>query len=609
MGTFPERRGRWLLALAAALVVAPGITRAGRADEPEKDDTAGAMEVMQSLKSLQAAVQDPKKLPAAQAAKLPARPARTVAPPTITSSEVDSLMEQHLAKSKVPLAAATTDVEFVRRIYLDLAGKTPTADQVRAFCLLRDKEKRSRLIESLLSSRDFASNWAHYWRDVIRFHATNPNPNQVRYVDLEEWLTEQFAANRPWDEIARAMITALGRTDETNPTALHIAHEAQAVEMAGEVSRIFLGVQIQCAQCHDHPNDSWKRQQFHEFAAFFAGERVRRVSAPAQGQPAVFELVAQGKPRYTMPDLKDPQKQIPVAPKFFVGKADSLPQGLTAQERREFAASYVTGQDNPWFAKAFVNRVWYVLMGEGFYNPVDDIGPERTAQAPEVLEALATQWQKGGYDIRWLFRTILNTRAYQREIRSTYSASGKVAFASNAPSRLRADQILDSLIQSLNLPMDAQAAGATGNAIAKGAAKAKNAPLAKDLKSVVGKAQALRRIGGPRMLFSSLFGIDPSTPYDDVLGTIPQALFLMNSPQINNAIKANPKTVLGQILTSTPDNHQALTLLYLRVLSREPTRKEVQVCGRYLDQVGDRREAFEDILWSLINSTEFITRR
>src|SRR4029079_19694423 len=144
---------------------------------------------------------------------------------------------------------------------------------------------------------------------------------------------------------------------------------------------------------------------------------------------------------------KEPQKQIPVAPTFFLGKADSLPQGLTAQERREFAASYVTGQDNPWFAKAFVSRVWYVLMGEGFYNPVDDIGPERTAQAPEVLEALASQWQQGGYDIRWLFRTIMNSRTYQREIRSTYSASGKVPFASNAPSRLRADQILDSLAQ------------------------------------------------------------------------------------------------------------------------------------------------------------------
>src|SRR5262249_29462254 len=152
--------------------------------------------------------------------------------------------------------------------------------------------------------------------------------------------------------------------------------------------------------CHDHPNDSWKRQQFHEFAAFFAGGRIRRVNKPEPGMPAAFELVAQGKPRYTMPDLKDPQKQIPVAPKFFLGKnAKPHSQGLSAEKRRELAADYVTSQENPWFAKAFVNRVWYVLMGEGFYNPVDDIGPERTAKAPEVLEAISSQWQKGGYDI------------------------------------------------------------------------------------------------------------------------------------------------------------------------------------------------------------------
>src|SRR5205823_5963859 len=139
----------------------------------------------------------------------------------------------------------------------------------------------------------------------------------------------------------------------------------------------------------------------------------------------------------------DPQKSIFVAPKFFLDpKGETLPPGLTAAERLAMAASYVTGQDNPWFAKAFVNRVWYVLMGEAFTSPVDDMGPERTTQAPEVLEALASDFRRGGYDVRWLFRTILNSRAYQREVRSTYSASGRTPFAAVCPSRLRSDQIL-----------------------------------------------------------------------------------------------------------------------------------------------------------------------
>jgi hypothetical protein len=309
-----------------------------------------------------------------------------------------------------------------------------------------------------------------------------------------------------------------------------------------------------------------------------------------------------------MPDLKDPQKSIPVAPKFFLASnTATLPLDLTATDRQALAASYVTGQDNPWFAKAFVNRIWYVLMGDAFYMPVDDLGPDRTPKAPEVLDALAGQWQNGGYDVRWLFRTVLNSKAYQREVRSTFSASGRTPFASNCPSRLRADQIIDSLSQALNLPVDGRPGG-PGDVTKKAAKKNE---LTAALKDAVGKTKGTQAgpLAGPRPQWNVLFGVDPSIANDEILGTIPQALFLMNAPPINRAIEARPGTVLGEILSNTADNRVALNNLYLRVLARDPTQKEVQACGRYLETVGDRREAFEDIFWSLINSTEFITRR
>src|SRR5262249_46050347 len=132
----------------------------------------------------------------------------------------------------------------------------------------------------------------------------------------------------------------------------------------------------------------------------------------------------------------------------------ALAEALEIPLRRSLAASYVTGQDNPWFAQAFVNRIWDALLGEAFYEPIDDIGPQPTARAPEVIQPLAAQWQQGGYDIRWLFRTILNTEAYQRRVRSTANLAGKTPFASNCPSRLRADQVFDALIQALALPVD-----------------------------------------------------------------------------------------------------------------------------------------------------------
>jgi hypothetical protein len=590
----------------AVLVVVPVLVVSFSAwgAETSKKGKAKGQQATASSKVLKASVDKnkPKANPKPKAPKieLPPRPPRTVSTPTLTPVILDAMISKFLADSKVMPAAITTDVEFVRRAFLDLTGKLPSPDQTRAFVVSRGgKEKRGKLIEYLLNTPEYADNMAHYWRDVIKFRATNENAGQVGYNQMEDWLADQFEKNTPWDEISRKMITATGRTDENGAVALTLAHDSQAVEMAGEVSRIFLGVQIQCAQCHDHPNDSWKRTQFHEFAAFFAGARGRRVDKDKNKN--VFEVVLQGTPRYTMPDKADPTKLIPVDPKFFLASSDAkpLPPGLTAEQRHELVASYVVGQDNPWFAKAFVNRAWLLLMGEAFYSPVDDMGPERTAKAGEIIDALATQWQKGGYDVRWLFRTIMSTEAYQREIRSTVTAAGRTPFAANCPSRLRSDQILDSLAQALDLP-DARGGGGP---------QGKNAASVKNLVADAAPKGKRKQNGGPRLQFNNLFGVDPSTPNDDVLGTIPQALFMMNGTQINNGVQANPRTVLGKILAATSDNRAALDAIYLRVLARAPTAAEFKTCSRYMDLVGNRNEAFEDIFWSLLNSTEFITRR
>jgi len=356
-------------------------------------------------------------------------------------------------------------------------------------------------------------------------------------------------------------------------------------------------VQIQCAQCHDHPTDAWKREQFHEFAAFFGGLQARR-NRNAEDGPSLDVLDRPGRVNYRMPDLKDPTKQIPVQPKFFLAEAkDSLPANLPSSQRRLLAASYITAQDNPWFARAFVNRAWYVLLGDGFYNPVDDLGPTRSGHDVEVLNALADAWQKGGYDVRWLFRTILNTKTYQREFRAVATSAGKTPFAANCPSRLRGDQVLDALSEALNIQFP------DGPARAKG----QNKGDAKNEKKVAVAAARLK--GETRVRVNQIFGVDPSIPNEDVLGTIPQALYLMNSPVVNRATQAGKGTVLAEILARSPDERAALEALYLRVLARSPTKEEVRTCGKYLRSVGNDKEAFEDILWALVNSTEFLSRK
>lgn len=642
-------RPRRLRSILIALVAAPLVGMASRAEEPkakgakkaaklvaaqkkaddgEAADKAKGRQVAEAFRELQAAVRDgeAKGRGKAPSAALPERPKKVITPPALDSAGLDALVEKALSKTKTPVPPVTTDEEFVRRAYLDITGKLPTIDQMRGFINSRDKQKRAKLIDILLQTPAYADNWARFWRDVIAYRAPEENPVRTNYPSFEAWLAGELSKNKPWDEIATAIITAEGATPENGATAFGIAETGQAVEMAGEVSRVFMGVQIQCAQCHDHPTDPWKRQQFHEFASFFAGLRVKQAGDKANGGPRYFELAAanKGVPRYTMTDLKDPTKQIAVEPKFFLSESAPKVPGLTSEQRRALAASYVTGQDNPWFAKAFVNRVWGVLMGEGFFNPVDDLGPTKEGHDPEVLDALADAWQKGGYDIKWLFRTILNTKSYQRESRSTNSAAGRTPFAANCPSRLRADQIFDALAQALDLPSDSFNRGRNGKAIGagKGDPQVQAARAAKAIKDAVdkklaGQPEAVKQIAaqiaaarnGPRAKFNRTFGVDPSTPVDDVLGTIQQALFLMNSPAVNNALRASNNSMLGDLLRSTPDNRMVLEVLYLRALARRPNAREVNICGNYIERVGNRVEAFEDILWSLLNSTEFVSRR
>ena len=581
---------------------------------------AKGKQAIEAVRELQAALDEAEKPGAKPSpASLDGRPKKVVTAPTLTPAALDALLDKSLAASKTPVSPLTTDEEFVRRVYLDVTGKLPTIEQMRAFVHAREKDKRARLVDALLKSDAYATNWSRYWRDVVAYRAPNEAIQQINYPKFEDWLADEFRANRPWDEVVTAIITAKGPNTENGATAFALAQMSQPVEMAGEVSRIFLGVQIQCAQCHDHPNDPWKREQFHEFAAFFAGYGQKQIQKREVGVPPIFGIVANGRGlNYTMPDLKDPTKQHPVNPKFFLGEKSKSHVGLKPEQRREWAASYITGQDNPWFARAFVNRVWGALMGEGFYTPIDDLGPTKESHNPEVLDALAAEWQKGGYDVRWLFRTILNTKAYQRESRSTNSAAGRTAFASNCPSRLRADQIFDSLAQALGLPVEtfarpnpnaiakAQRAAAAAKVTTVAAKEVKPAVAAKEAKPAVPPRQAQN---SPRGRFNKTFGVDPSTPSDDVLGTITQALFLMNSPAVNNGLKATNVSMLGDLLRATPDNQAVLESLYLRVLARRPNAKEVHVCGRYIENVGNRVEAFEDILWGLINSTEFISRR
>ncbi|MGQ0633016.1 MAG: DUF1549 domain-containing protein [Planctomycetaceae bacterium] len=586
------------------------------------------------------------------------------APDALTvAARVDALIDSTQAGSSA--APLTNDEDFLRRVSLDLAGVPPTPQQVTLFGLDPNPDKRRVAIDRLLESPEYAENWARYWRDVIYYRATETRPQfLVRAREaFESWMKEQLRANKGWHEIATALLTATGDVTEEGQTALVFAQRAEPDEVAAETSRIFLGIQLQCANCHDHPTDSWKREQFHGLAAFFPRMALRRqqeeplrtfdlvsftesdqqrrelaenrrnnpeqfvrrldrngdrkisreeaTGGPGNGRllERIFDVAdtdkdglltiaelkqappppmmdRQGSIEYHMPDLNNPQSQGKrFDPVFFLGDL-SPGRGLSDLERRERLARYITSSDNPWFAKAFVNRIWAQLVGEGFYMPVDDIGPERAATAPEALEALAGGFAASGYDIKWLFRAIANTATYQRSIRPRDPRQTSPTFAAATPVRLRGDQLYSALTQAMGIE-----------------------ELSSRRPPREGMPEMRRLQQDPRTLFNQTFGFDPSTPPDELMGTLPQALFFMNSRLIAGMSRGEGPTRLAQILEKFSDNDDALKELYLQVHAREPSQREMQICHEYLRQVRNRREAFEDIQWSLLNSTEFQTKR
>ena len=520
--------------------------------------------------------------------------------PLATARQVDELLAKEgfgggKDANEKP-AARADDQTFLRRVALDLIGHPPTPEDVTAYSLDHSETKRASAVERLLAKHEFGENWARYWRDVIMYRRSEERALLVS-VTVVDFLAKEFNGEPHWDTIARKFITATGDIREEGATAIIMAQNGVAEDTTAEISRIFLGIQIQCAQCHNHPTDRWKREQFHELAAFFPRIAVRPVRK--DGDRRSFEIVSVDKERkkkekdkpgrgnteHYMPDLQKPEEEGKLMRPVFFVTGQKLEPGLKDQDRREQVAQWITSRKDRWFARAYVNRMWAELVGRGFYEPVDDIGPDRTCSAPHTLDYLADHFAGSQYDVKWLFRVITATEAYQRESRSRYEEA-KAPFTASCPQRLRGDQLYNSLIAVLGI---------------EDASPKERAKEAENYRAAM---------AGPRGRVNVAFGYDPSAPRDEVAGSIPQALFLMNGPELNRGLQGRqPNTALGKLLGEIDKNDALVEELYLRCLAREPNPTEIETCLEYVKSVGNRTEAFEDILWSLVNSTEFLNRK
>lgn len=488
---------------------------------------------------------------------------------THVSKQIDQLFTAVWKKEKLIPSKQSNDEEFLRRVWIDLVGQIPPTEQVLAFLKNTDRDKRRKEIEELLNGPLYAKNWADLWqawligRDRMRFGKFYRNA-------LHPWLEEAFAKNMRYDAFVRQIISAEGVSDENGQTIFLLRWSDSPANMAGQTVRLFMGVRLQCAQCHNHPYQKWTQEDFWSTAAFFA--RVRRHPVrDRDGKRRAFELLEGRRGDVTLPDT---DKIIP--PRFVIG---STPDMSPRENRRDVFAKLITVPENIYFSQALVNRLWAHFFGRGFVNPVDDFNESNKPSHPEVLERLARDFSDHGYDLKRLIRIIVSTNTYQLSSKPSMNNQDDRRHFSRALLRpLTPEQLFYSLIHAANLQEIVKARGAD--------------------KFEEFLQNALNR-------FTHVFDNDEMNESLSFEGTIPQALFLMNSRFSNDVLLAKHGT-LRHILDEKRQPSDRVEAIFIATLSRLPDRSEKQKFLSYLQRQGDRVEAYQDLFWVLLNSTEFL---
>jgi len=516
----------------------------------------------------------------------------------LESTAIDQRLRAEWAKTGITPAKAADDATFLRRASLDLTGRIPTADAVSTFLADRAPDKRAKLVDALLASPAYADHFTNVWDRILL--GRDARPNLVDRVAFRKWLHDGFANDVRYDRFVFELLTATGRNSVGGrPFRDPAAHEAGVDEsdgnepihgavnwflkfdknlpdLAGTTSRIFLGVQIQCAQCHDHKTEAWKMTDFQSFTACFARTRIERVE---KGKVMGVRRV---EVRDTNRPIRPP-KQMDAA-----AFANAAPRALdgtdfsTSANRRRALAEWMIAPKNPWFAKEIVNRTWAQMLGRGFFEPVDDFRASNPALLPDLLERLADDFVASGYDLKHLLRIIALSEAYQLAPAGSAHAEGDALWSRFQITRLGPDELLDALAEATRL----------------------GARLERRGESDDGRARfALRR------QFAFVFDVDEDGDHHDEFdGTVSQALWLMNGQLVNRAASALPGTALGEILAARGDDASKVRAIYLRALSREPSADETARALAIVNEAAppDHRAAWEDIFWAVLDSSEFL---
>ena len=501
---------------------------------------------------------------------------------------IDQQIRQGWQDNEIVQSAAATDEEWVRRIYLDLLGRIPTMEEASKFLADESPRKRSVLVEELLEHEDYVRNFTTVWSNNCIGRGA---PQRVSRTGMEKFFREAFARNRPWNEIVVDIVTASGHYEENgavNYTLAQMQNADEGVQLTAMTARLFLGLQVQCTQCHNHPFNKWQQDQFWEYNSFFrqVNKIDHRKLDPNTGRMVddYSEVVWQEFSGPVYYEKRSGVMQV-AYPRF---QGHEVDPGAGVDRRVEFGKLITQSVDGapPQIAQAMVNRTWSHFFGYGFTRPVDDMGPHNPASHPDLLDRLSREFVAANYDVKELIRWIVSSEAYA--LTSQYGdknkiddpAAGEVPLFSHMYLKsMQAEQMYDSLIVASN----AHKSGKGG----------------------WGAQEEQRRRWMQQFVVA--FENDENDESTTFNGTIPQALMMMNSELMEKACSVERGSFLFESMSSPGNEAQKIQELYLAALSRNPTKTEIGKVQKMLKSYGNQKlMGYQDLFWALLNSNEFV---
>lgn len=472
-----------------------------------------------------------------------------------------------------------SDTEFIRRAYLDICGILPSPQEVRDYLADPNSDKRAKLAERLLNRPEYADFWTLKWLDVLRSTRSKLGLEGARAY--QQWLRGHIEKNTPFDQVVRELLTADGNTFK-NGAANYYRVTHDPTELAETTAQVFFGIRMQCARCHNHPFERWTQDDYYSTAAFFA--RVKGKSASGNRKkregPKTAEIIFT-ETRGEVQHLRTGQTM----PPRFLGEEAAVVGAAT--DRRAALAHWLTAKDNPFFARALVNRVWYHLVGRGIVDPVDDFRDSNPPANDALLEALSRDFVAHNFDVKHLVRTIVQSRTYQLSAATNPFNKDDNRYFSHAVTKLlTAEQMLDGICSVTEVPENFPE-------LPKGTRAAQLPDGEVDHPFLKAFGQPARELA-----CECERGTEAS---------LSQALQLLNGDTVHRKVSASNNR-LGRLLAENTSDGDIVTELYLATLSRLPCDRERQTALHYVQQASDKRKAWEDVQWALFNTKEFMFR-